>query len=117
MSLASFVKERREGLGLSLNGLAMRSGCTKSHLHGIEKGRTANPTTSMICGLAAGLQISAVELFRIAADFLSEPPGVPTPETGPPLSDALPECMFRWCPTLDKCKAGGCPTPRSKSED
>ncbi|KKL47869.1 hypothetical protein LCGC14_2331190, partial [marine sediment metagenome] len=36
----------------------------------------------------------------------------PTPETGLSLSDALPECMFRFCPTLDKCKANGCPTPR-----
>ncbi len=38
----------------------------------------------------------------------------PTPETGPPLSDALPECQFRWCPTLDKCKTGGCATPWAK---
>jgi hypothetical protein len=35
----------------------------------------------------------------------------PTPETGPPLSDALPGCMFRFCPNLDKCEADGCPTP------
>ena len=38
----------------------------------------------------------------------------PTSETGPPLSDALPECMFRFCPTFDKCKADGCPTPWPK---
>ncbi len=46
----------------------------------------------------------------------------PTPETGLSLSDALPECMFRFCPTVDKCKANGCPMPwpkvyESKTED
>ena len=114
MSLASFVKERREGLGLSLNNLARRSGCTKSHIHGIENDRATNPSTLMICGLAAGLQISAVELFRIAAELSSEPSGTPTPDPGPPLSDALPECLFRFCPTLDKCKADGCTDRRPK---
>ena len=66
MTLAKFVRQRREGLGLSLNQLAMRSNCHKTHIH-IEKGRAANLTVGLICGLAAGLQISAIELFRAAA--------------------------------------------------
>jgi hypothetical protein len=39
---------------------------------------------------------------------------VSTSKTGPSLSDALPACLFRYCPTLDKCKADGCSTPWSK---
>ena len=77
MSLASFVKERREGLGLSMNDLAMRAGCTKGHICDIEWGHSYNPTTEMVCGLAAGLQIPAVEMFRIAAELSPEPPGAP----------------------------------------
>ncbi len=66
MTLASVVKSRRAELGISLQQLADRCGSTKSHMHEIEKGSSCNPTVNTICGLAAGLQMSAVALFREA---------------------------------------------------
>jgi len=67
--LSDFVRHRRTTLGLSLTKLAMRAGTTKGHLHSIEKGESGNPTCSMVVALASGLQVSAVELFKIAAEL------------------------------------------------
>ncbi len=74
MRLASFVKERREGLGLSMSQLAALANCTKGHICGIERGKTSNPTTLTICLLAAALQMPAVDLFRVAAELEPAPP-------------------------------------------
>ena len=52
------------------------------------------------------------EEYEMIRPLISE--SSPTPETEPPLFDALPGCLFRWCPTLDKCKTGGCATPWAK---
>lgn len=65
--LASFVRKRRLMLGLSLSQVAARAGCTKQHIHDIEMSRSGNPTVDTVCALAAGLQVDAVSLFRVAA--------------------------------------------------
>lgn len=70
--LANFVRQRRERLGLSLAQLAARANTTKGYLHQLEKGDATNPTVSMICALASGLQIGATRLFRIAAEIEAE---------------------------------------------
>ena len=66
MSLASTVKSRRAELGISLQQLANRSGYSKAHIHQVEQGATENPSMGLVIALAAGLQMSAVALFREA---------------------------------------------------
>ena len=68
--LAEYVKSRRAELGISLAQLAMRTDLSKGHLHHIEIGRASNLTVDGILALSAGLQCSAVELFKKAAGFL-----------------------------------------------
>ena len=68
-ALARYTKTRREELGLSLNQVAQRCNLTKSHVHDIERGRSKNPTVKNVCALAAALQVSAVTLFRYAAEM------------------------------------------------
>jgi transcriptional regulator with XRE-family HTH domain len=70
--LSEFARQRREKLGLSLSKLAARTGMAKAHIHDIEKGRSHNPTCSTVVALAAGLQVSAVELFKVAAELSVE---------------------------------------------
>lgn len=66
MSLSSVVRDRRKALGLSLGELGRRCGVPKQSIYSIESGRSKNPTVNTICGIAAGLQLSAVALFREA---------------------------------------------------
>ena len=70
--LADYIRNRREELGLSLSQLAARANTTKGYVHQLERAETSNPSCSMICALAAGLQVSAVELFRVAAELPPE---------------------------------------------
>lgn len=73
-TLAEFVKTRRIELGLSLQKLAGRVGCSKAHIWEIEQGISSNPKTKLVCALAAGLQVTAIELFRIAAELELDAP-------------------------------------------
>lgn len=64
-AMASRIKTRRRELGLSLQDIADRAGCTKSHVWEIEKGRSTNPTISMALALSDALQISLGTLIGI----------------------------------------------------
>ncbi len=69
MKLAVFIQKRRAELGLSLNEVAMRGDLTKAHVHALETGRADNPLVATICALAPALQVTAVELFKVAAEL------------------------------------------------
>lgn len=57
-ALGRVVRERRRELGLSLDDVATRAGCTKSHVWEIEKGHSVNPTIRTALALCRALQCS-----------------------------------------------------------
>ena len=61
--IGPFIARRRAELGLSLEAVAERSGCTKSHVWELEKGRTKNPTIAMALALCDALQCSLNSLL------------------------------------------------------
>lgn len=61
-----FIRENREALGLSLQELADKAGCTKSHIWEIEANRSVNPTVHTVQGLAKGLGIPVMSVFSAA---------------------------------------------------
>lgn len=61
--MASFIKARRKSMGLSLDDLASRTQCSKTHLWEMEKGRSKNPTLWMILALCEGLNCSLNSLI------------------------------------------------------
>jgi DNA-binding XRE family transcriptional regulator len=66
VKFGAFIRQNREALGYTLQELAEKSGCTKSHLWAIESGATSNPTVSMVNGLARGLGIPVMSVFSAA---------------------------------------------------
>jgi transcriptional regulator with XRE-family HTH domain len=72
--LATFIKERRAELGLSLNDLAGRVGVSKSNLHYWETGEFA-PKPTLLEPLATALEVSYEDLF--AAAGIARPAGLP----------------------------------------
>lgn len=56
------VRELREGLELSQEAFAHRSGLDRTYVSGIERGRR-NPTLDVICRLADALDVEVRELF------------------------------------------------------
>jgi transcriptional regulator with XRE-family HTH domain len=56
------VRRRREGLGMTLEELASRSGLTPNYIGHIENGHR-DPSLTTITALAAGLEIDLDELF------------------------------------------------------
>jgi transcriptional regulator with XRE-family HTH domain len=61
--LGKIVAARRELLGLTYDELADRTGCTKSHLWEIEKGRSRNPTLGTLIGLAEAFGTTPMALI------------------------------------------------------
>lgn len=61
--MGDFIKSRRDSLGLSLDEVAVRAGCTKSHIWELEKGRSKNPTITMALALCEALQCSLNDLL------------------------------------------------------
>jgi len=61
--MAGFIADRRAALGLSLDALAKRINCSKSHIWELEKGRSKNPTIWMALALCDGLQCSLSDLL------------------------------------------------------
>lgn len=68
-----FIRDQREALGLSLQELADRAGCTKSHVWEIEDGRSKNPTVKMVHGLAEGLGVPVMAVFSAALIHARKP--------------------------------------------
>ncbi len=62
MSLAQMMKLARDSRGWSLQESADMLGCTKSHLHDMEAGRSVNPTLGLIAAivLVYGLRPEAI---------------------------------------------------------
>jgi len=57
-----FIEKYRLKRGFSLSELEHRSGVAKSHIHNIENG-TTNPTVSVLCKIAQGLNVPCCDLF------------------------------------------------------
>lgn len=66
VKFGAFIRQNREALGFTLQELADKAGCTKSHVWAIESGSTANPTVAMVNGLARGLGIPVMSVFSAA---------------------------------------------------
>lgn len=64
--LATKVSRLRRGTGLSLQEVADRAGCQKSHIWEIESGKSVNPTLKTIGGLCRAFGVSITE-------FVSDP--------------------------------------------
>jgi transcriptional regulator with XRE-family HTH domain len=70
MDLSTRIRERRLALGLTLEGLAERTGVSRAMLSDIERGRK-NPTVKLMAGIAEGLGCTVSAL-------LGEGDGAPT---------------------------------------
>jgi transcriptional regulator with XRE-family HTH domain len=64
-NIAPAIKKRRASLDLSLDDVAARAGCTKSHVWELENGRAVNPTIKMLLALAAALNTSINTLLGV----------------------------------------------------
>lgn len=70
--LSTIVRLRRKQLGLSLRGLAKKSGVSSSYISSIEKGMNNKqnspvvPTIEVLVKLAQGLDISLIELITLS---------------------------------------------------
>lgn len=58
------LRAARQRAGLSLSKLAERAGCTKTHIHDLEAGRSANPTINLLIGISAALSIPHTALVH-----------------------------------------------------
>lgn len=61
--LGAFIKSRRAALNMSLDEVAKRAGCTKSHVWELERGTSKNPTINMALALCDALQCSLNSLL------------------------------------------------------
>lgn len=82
MPLGEFVRAHRKVIGLSLEQVAARAGCTKSHIWEIEDGRARNPTVKMVDALAKALGVSVHAMFH-AALITAKAEGAPSTNAQP----------------------------------
>lgn len=66
MDLGDEIKARRARLGLTLDGLAERTGVSRAMLSEIERG-TKNPTIRVVCQIAEGIGATVSELIGEAS--------------------------------------------------
>ena len=59
------IAARRNALGLSLEEVAKRANCTKSHVWEMEKGKSKNPTIKQTLALCEALQCSLNTLLGL----------------------------------------------------
>lgn len=57
-SLGELIAQERRAAALSLDAVAERAGCTKSHVWELEQERAVNPTIAMCFGIASALGLS-----------------------------------------------------------
>ncbi len=84
----SYLRSRRESLGLSRQRVADRSGLSYAYIAQLESGVKSRPSRGALEQLAAGLEVPVEELAQVA------PPGTTDPSTarrpsGPRLKDSL----------------------------
>lgn len=66
-NLSMRIKELRRQRGLSLQALADKSGCTKTHIWDIERGRSGNPTIELAVSIASALGVSLEYLTGLSS--------------------------------------------------
>jgi len=73
--MASFIRDRRKALGLSLDDVANRMDSSKAHIWKLENGCSKNPTLWMILGLCEALQCSLNALIGkdVSQPLFTEP--------------------------------------------
>lgn len=71
MTLAEYVTQVMEEQDLTPGDVERRSNkkVTDSHVKNIMSGSTTNPSLNIMLGLAAGLRVSPVDLFKAAANI------------------------------------------------
>lgn len=62
MKLCEYVTAMRKARGMSLTGLAKKSGLSRGYIHLIENGQQSNPTISVLIAITKGLNVSLVQL-------------------------------------------------------
>jgi transcriptional regulator with XRE-family HTH domain len=72
--LAARVRRLRTGRRLSLDGLAAKSGVSRSMISLVERGESS-PTAAVLEKLAAGLDVTLASLFDAPTDAADGPPG------------------------------------------
>jgi len=71
------IKQRRLESGLSLTGLAIRAGISRSYLHSLESGTAANPSQKVIGSLAQCLGVAVADLLQSETGTGSAPTDLP----------------------------------------
>jgi len=102
--LGAVVKERRKGLGLTLEDLAERSGVSRAMLSDVERG-AKSPTIKVARAIAAGLGCSLSELVAgpgAAQGFVAHDrrPTLVDPETGIARQSIAPLALARGVEVL-----------------
>ena len=67
--LGRYVREKREGAGLSVTALADATGLTKSEISAIERGRIALPGAAKRRALASALRVRHVDILEAAGEL------------------------------------------------
>ena len=57
VTLGEMIRQRRAALALTLDEVARKAGCTKSHVWELERNQARNPTIAMVYGLSAALSV------------------------------------------------------------
>lgn len=74
MNLADLIKRLRAQRAMSLQEVAVASGCfTRQHIHDIEHGRAINPTVATILALGRVLRTKPEIIFAAAIESHKEP--------------------------------------------
>jgi len=75
MTLAQFVKKKREEKNYSIRELAEKAGVSHSEIARIEKGERTNPSASMLRAIATALFVPITELLETVglADTMPKP--------------------------------------------
>jgi transcriptional regulator with XRE-family HTH domain len=84
MTLKEYLKRQIKEKGLTAKEIERRSKgkVTDTHIGAILAGTTKNPTVKIIVGIAEGLEVDPLEVFKAAASIHQEPGGpVWTPRT------------------------------------
>lgn len=73
--MASFIRQRRKELGLSLDDVAKRMGGSKAHIWQLETGGSKNPSLWMVLGICEALHCSLNALIGrdVAQPIYTEP--------------------------------------------
>ena len=61
--LGDRLQQLRQARGESLRQAAAGIGCTKTHLHELERGVSANPSLSLLRGLAAHYGVTVAQII------------------------------------------------------